>query len=224
MRIVRSEPAALEKTGLTMNGLHSAHHVNGVGGEHETSGGMITPAASDAAPTPEPSVPVGDCPNLGAHLSQEHGQASEQWANYSKSYRRRREAAERERQETERKREDSKFLKRIEAEEIESHRFSRVNVDGSWDDLLEGDIPHVAAEIWRGMDRTRSVHKLAEELHAPLRECVFWLCVFKRHLGAWVELEDGRYQFLRPDGEPDLARAIRASQSAEEDGPRYAAE
>ncbi|MEM1200578.1 MAG: hypothetical protein AAGI06_14850 [Pseudomonadota bacterium] len=209
---VRSEPAAVESSGLKLNGVHQA---NGVVPSHEVNGAEVAP---------EPPASVSEFPNLGDHLCQKTGEPSEQWTKYSQSYRRRREATERERQENERKRDDSKFLRRIEAEEIESHRFSLVNVDGSWDDLLDGDIPHVAAEVWRGMDHTSSVHKLAEELQVPLRECVFWLCVFKRHLGVWVELNDGCYRFLRPGGEPDLARAIRASQTAEEKGPRFAAE
>ncbi|MEM8688481.1 MAG: hypothetical protein AAGF81_14205, partial [Pseudomonadota bacterium] len=195
---VRSEPATSERSGLK---LADASGVNGVGAGHEANGVAITPEAP---------APVSDFPNLGAHLGHKNGETSEQWAKYSKSYRRKREETERERQETERKREGSNFLKRIEAEEIESHRFSLVNVDGSWDDLLAGDIPHVASEVWRGMDRTTSVHRLAEELHSPLRECVFWLCVFKRHMGVWVELNEGRYQFLRPEGEQDLATAITA--------------
>ena len=152
---------------------------------------------------PEAPRPVGDCPNLAAHLAQDNGGASEQWTKYSKTYRRKRE-------ETERLREDTKLLKRIEADEIESHRFCLENVDGSWDDLQSGDIPHIASEVWRRMERTRSVHRLAEELNIPLRECVFWLCVFKRHMGVWVELDDGRYNFVRPEGEPDLANAIQA--------------
>ena len=83
------------------------------------------------------------------------------------------------------------------------------NIDGRWEDLTTGDIPQVASDVWHHMDRTASVHQLAADLHIPLRECVFWLCVFKRHLGVWVDLDAGRYQFKRSDEEPDLTLAIR---------------
>ncbi len=206
---VRSEPQTPECGGGKLNGLHETHDLNGVealNGSHNsyrTQEPCQSTAANGMNHADETAVSARACPNLAGHLARSTAGPSEQWTKYSKAYRRRR-------AETERERQESKLIKRIEAEEIESHRFSLVNVDGSWDDLLAGEVSHVAAGVWRGMERTRSVHQLAEELHIPLRECVFWLCVFKRHMGVWVEMDEGRYHFLRPEGEADLALAIRA--------------
>lgn len=147
------------------------------------------------AHTPEHAPePKALCPRFIDHLTQNEGGASAHWKAYSKAYRR--------------KRDQDRFTRLVEAEEIESLHHALSSIDEAWNGLLSGSLPALARDVWQNMHPKRPVHLLAEELQVPLRDCVFWLCVFKRHMGVELDAHHGIYQFRRTTDIDDLASAI----------------
>ncbi len=135
------------------------------------------------------------CPDFRGLLAAKDAIAADRWRAYSRAYRQRRI--------------EDRLARQIEADEVESHRFALGTVHEGWEDLLSGNIPALAEELWRAMRPGKSVHALAEEVQAPLRACLFWLSVFKRFLDVWVDDAAGRYVFRRPEGAGDLRTAVR---------------
>ncbi len=130
--------------------------------------------------------PAELCADFTGMLAAKDDAATEQWRAYSQAYRQRRE--------------DERLAKQIEADEVESHRFALGTIHESWQDLLAGKVPALAEDVWSAMQPGKSVHALAEDVQAPLRECLFWLSVFKRFLDVWVDDAAGTYMFRRPEG------------------------
>ncbi|MEM7284434.1 MAG: hypothetical protein AAF438_22775 [Pseudomonadota bacterium] len=74
--------------------------------------------------------------------------------------------------------------------------------------MVSGDVPEIAEEIWYSLHPNMSLHRLADELRVPLRELVFWVCVFKRHLDVREDFDTGVYVFCRDGSDVGLSTAI----------------
>ncbi|NNF78067.1 MAG: hypothetical protein HKN05_08565 [Rhizobiales bacterium] len=137
------------------------------------------------------------CLDVRGQLPQRDVYGTAQWNMASKSY------------QHQHQHDQQRFETQLDAQEIEAHRFALIDIDGAWRDMVSGQIPKKASEIWRRMHPRKPVHEIANEMQMPVGECLFWLCVFKRHLDVWADTDGGTYAFHRGGDEPDLATAIR---------------
>jgi hypothetical protein len=81
--------------------------------------------------------------------------------------------------------------------EITSFRFDMSELDSAWNRICEGNIPDVASRIWHHAFPRKSGHEIAREAGVTLREFVFWMCVFRRHLGLTEQVVVGTHMYSR---------------------------
>ncbi|MCP5081156.1 MAG: hypothetical protein GY948_05615 [Alphaproteobacteria bacterium] len=135
------------------------------------------------------------CLDVRGQLPRRDFYGTAQWNSSSKSYRC--------------QHDQQRFEPQLDNQEIEAHRFALIDIDGAWRDMMAGEIPEIASEVWRRMHPRKPVHEIANEMQIPLRDCLFWLCVFKRHLEVWAATDGGTYTFHRGVDQPVLSVAVR---------------
>ncbi len=152
-------------------------------------------ATSDAELDDHPATDSPEtCLNLSGHLVQHDSAPDNRWTAYSKKYRE----------------EHSKKLceRRLEATGINEYRFELIEIDRAWWRMKVGEIPGAATHVWEVLDTALPVHLIAEDVQISVRECVFWLTVFKRHLDVREEVQSERCVYFREEGPADLSTAI----------------
>lgn len=105
--------------------------------------------------------------------------------------------------------EAEKARKRRSAKEIESLRFKPSEIDAAWERLISDDIPEEASRIWFHSFPKKPGHDIANEAGVSIRDFVFWMCVFRQHLGFVEVLISGTHLYHRPYGDnEDLSLAV----------------
>jgi len=93
------------------------------------------------------------------------------------------------------------------ASEIESYRFELSEIDEVWNNMKKGEIPEIASRIWYYSYPRKSAHRIAANAGVSIREFVFWMCVFKRHLNMVEKIQLGTH-FCYRHNEENLSSAI----------------
>lgn len=152
--------------------------------------------ASDGPPPDESQASDGAEPrlSLAGRLAHHDDAADNEWTAYSKKYRE----------------EHCKKLseKPLGATGNDEHRFELIEVDRAWWRMKVGEIPDNAANVWEVLDTPLPVHLIAEDQQLAVREVVFWLTVFKRHLDVREEMQSERCVYVRDEEPADLSTAI----------------
>lgn len=92
----------------------------------------------------------------------------ERWRPYYATYRDKREAEKQE--------------KKQRAEEVQSHRFDRKEIDDAWQKLLAGDVSRDLKAIWLHAEPPRKpAHQIATRANVSMRDFVFWMVVLRDH-------------------------------------------
>lgn len=132
--------------------------------------------------------------SLAGRLADGENGPNNHWKAYSKKYRDEHDTEQSERQEDE--------------TGLEAHRFELIDIDRAWWQMKVGDMPDAARKIWEALEIELPVHLIADDAQITPQECMFWLMVFKRHLGVQESKQSGRCVYSRDPDQADLAGAV----------------
>lgn len=96
----------------------------------------------------------------------------------------------------------------LDSNPIESFGFSEKDINTRWLSLVDGPVSPQAIRIWGALSRSNSVTRIAHQTDVSIRDCMIWICVFRKHLKIFEDNSSGTYKYHRPPRFSDLAHAV----------------